>query len=73
MPRFYFDTVVNGETAHDDVGLELASLDAARHEALHSAAEMAVDLARTGKPAEITVKVRGRSSRERARRPNGGS
>jgi hypothetical protein len=58
MPRFYFDTVVDGATAHDDVGRELADLDAAGHEALRSAAEIAVDLARTAQSTEIAVKVR---------------
>jgi hypothetical protein len=34
MPRFYFDTVMNGEMTYDDAGIELDGLEAARQEAL---------------------------------------
>jgi hypothetical protein len=58
MPRFYFDTVVNREIAHDDAGLEFASLDEARQEAMRAAAEIAKDLAYKGISADIAVHIR---------------
>ena len=58
MPQFYFDKVVNGQTVHDDVGIELASLEMARHKALCTAAEIAREATARGELSEICVKVR---------------
>ena len=58
MPRFYFDNTVNGATSGDDEGIELESLELARHEALCSATYMARDLAYRGQLADIVVTVR---------------
>jgi len=58
MPRFYFDEVVNGQTVHDDVGIELASLEMARHKALCTAAEIAKEATARGELSDIAVKVR---------------
>jgi hypothetical protein len=58
MPRFYFDSTVNGAKSGDDEGIELESLELARHEALCSATDMARDLAYRGQLADIVVTVR---------------
>ena len=58
MPRFYFDAVVNGKTAYDDVGVELASLETAREKAVRTAGEVAREATARGELADIAVKVR---------------
>ena len=56
VPRFYFDTAVNGKSIEDDEGLELASREIARVEAVKAAAEMAKDAAATLQ--EVAVIIR---------------
>ena len=58
MPRLYFDAVVNGKTAYDDVGVELANLETAREKALRTAGEVAREATARGELADIAVKVR---------------
>ena len=43
MPRFFFDSTVNGEAVPDSEGVVLPSVVAARQEAMMAAAEMAKD------------------------------
>ena len=56
MPRFYFDSTVNGEAVPDSEGVVLPSVAAARHEAMMAAAEMAKD--DDPCPKEIMIVVR---------------
>jgi hypothetical protein len=58
MPRFYFDTAVNGESMEDDEGVELASREMARMEAVLAAAEMAKDEAARHSLREVAINVR---------------
>ena len=58
MPRFYFDAVVNGRTAYDDVGVEVASLELARLRALRTAGEVTREATARGELADIAVNVR---------------
>ena len=51
MPRFYFDAVVNGRTAYDDVGVEVASLELAR---LNTAGEVTREATARGELAEAS-------------------
>ena len=56
MPRFFFDSTVNGDAVPDGEGMILPSVEAARQEALAAAADMAKD----GDPCpkEIMIVVR---------------
>jgi hypothetical protein len=58
VPRFYFDVWDGGGFTRDDEGLELASLEAAEHEARRTAAGIGHDRLPKGDTHEITVKVR---------------
>jgi hypothetical protein len=57
VPRFYFDVSTGDDFTRDDVGLELASLEAAEREAKRGAAEMGCDSLQKDRP-EISVQVR---------------
>jgi hypothetical protein len=56
MPQFYFDVTIDEDVTVDDDGLDLPSLDAARQEAMMTAAGMARDDAAC--PKNITIRVR---------------
>jgi hypothetical protein len=52
MPRFYFH-VRNGADVRDEIGTELADIDAARNQAIASSSEMIGDLGRKFRLAEV--------------------
>ena len=58
MARFYFN-ITDGETMLDDEGMEFPDLDAVRHEAVQSSAEMLKDMEGrkfwTGEPWKLWV------------------
>jgi hypothetical protein len=58
MPRFYFDSTVNGEAMPDGEGVFLPSVAAARKEAMIAATDMAKDGGAS--PQEIVIVVRDR-------------
>jgi hypothetical protein len=58
MPRFFFDFNENGATAIDLEGLDLASPDLARTEALSALAEMARDAPCRGEGRSLVCTVR---------------
>jgi hypothetical protein len=62
MPRFYFDSTVNGAAVPDSEGVFLPSVEAARQEALTAAAEMAKE--DDACPKEIVIVVRDRAASE---------
>jgi hypothetical protein len=45
MPRFYFESYDNGSLTPDDVGLELATIESARQEAIKGLADLSADVA----------------------------
>jgi hypothetical protein len=58
MPRFYFDTTLANVTDPDREGVRLEDAQAARREAVCTAAEMAKDAARHSDEQDITIQVR---------------
>jgi hypothetical protein len=62
MPRFYFDVVENGEVLHDETGLVLADLEAAKVEARKALGDMMREEIRDGAtkrdPGEVAVLIR---------------
>ncbi|KKB80938.1 hypothetical protein VW35_01770 [Devosia soli] len=59
MPKFFFDHFEDGsQVASDAVGVELASLEAARMEADMALAEMAVEQLHQGSESNRSIRVR---------------
>ena len=58
MPRFYFDMREDGTVIPDEEGLELESLDVAKHEAAVSAVDIGRSQLPHGKVRETTVEVK---------------
>lgn len=58
MPRFFFDIYENGKPSMDQDGVELASLDAARHEARRTLAEMAAETFRRRDEVTLLIEIR---------------
>jgi hypothetical protein len=58
MPLYHFDTRDNGALIQDDVGTELADLDAARQIATASLAELAMDVLPGSERRVLIVEVR---------------
>ena len=58
MPRYFFDFAEDGRLAPDEVGTELADLDAAREEALTTLAGIAMDEMPDGDRREFALTIR---------------
>ena len=58
MPRYFFDIRENGDTAPDEVGLELSDLQAAEIEAAQSLADLARNVPRGAHRQDIEIAVR---------------
>jgi hypothetical protein len=58
MSRYYFDVREGEKFTPDDLGLEIASLDATKHEAACAAAEIERDRLPKGDAREVTVEVK---------------
>jgi hypothetical protein len=58
MPRYFFDTRDDDTFIEDDVGVELADLEAAKEVAATSLAELALDVLPTSLRRELVVEVR---------------
>ncbi len=58
MSRYYFDVREGEKFTPDDLGLEIASLYAAEHEAACAAAEIGRDRLPKGDAREVTVEVK---------------
>ncbi|WP_114944835.1 DUF6894 family protein [Microvirga calopogonii] len=58
MPRFFFDTFDGEFSSQDDVGLDLPSMDAVRHEAQMALPHMAQDALPDGNYRTFVVNVR---------------
>jgi hypothetical protein len=58
VPRIYFDVREGNGFTRDDVGLELAALDAAKFAAATAAAEMGRDRLPKGDAREVTIEVK---------------
>jgi len=49
MPRFYFHIVREGECLHDEEGIDLDNIEAAKAEAFASARELGMEAMRAGR------------------------
>lgn len=58
MPRYYFDVKDDDGTFVDEVGLELASMDAAIKEARRALADMVKDALRERDHDEVAIEIR---------------
>ena len=58
MPLYFFDSRDNGEFIRDEVGLELADLEAVKVVASRSLAELAEDVLPSSSKRELAVEVR---------------
>lgn len=58
MPRYFFDVTDTGAASQDEEGLELASLEEARKEALGALGDMAKDELPDGDSREFTIHIR---------------
>jgi hypothetical protein len=58
MPRFYFDTADTGQTTLDDEGLDLSTIEEARHMALRALADLAKDELPNVERRDFTITVR---------------
>jgi hypothetical protein len=58
MPLYFFDVTDTGKVSRDDQGVELASLEEARREALRTLGEIAKDEMPDGNRREFTIQIR---------------
>ena len=58
MPRYFFDISDNGETAADEIGMELSGLQAAEIEAANSLADLARNMAPDDQRHDVEIVVR---------------
>lgn len=58
MPRFFFDIYEDGKPSMDRDGVELPSLDDARHEARRTLAEMAAESFRRRDEVSLLIEIR---------------
>jgi hypothetical protein len=58
MPRFYFDTTDTGQATLDDEGLDLSTIEEARHMALRALADLANDELPNVDRRDFTITVR---------------
>ena len=56
--RYFFDIRENGDLSRDEEGVELESLEAARHEAQKALAEMASELIRQRGVVSLVIEIR---------------
>ena len=63
MPDYYFDTRDGLERIIDDVGLDFASVDAARDEATRGLADLAKDALPGSERRELVIEVRDHTRR----------
>jgi hypothetical protein len=58
MTRYYFDIVADGELVPDEEGMNLPNMDAARHEASHSLADLERETVRSEGFPRLAISVR---------------
>jgi hypothetical protein len=58
MARYFFDVSADGELAPDEEGMILPNVDAARHEASRSSADLARDTVRSAGTPRLAISVR---------------
>jgi len=59
MPRYFFDTRDGNTLVRDDVGVVLASIEAAHHQATAGLADLARDVLAGSVSRELAIEVRG--------------